>query len=668
MTVLANEGAIRGFLEAVWRAQHLESGVYACLACKAFSEDGKWHEFEPQHPSALEVQTTKDLYFAPRLFSSPLRQEKHALPTRWLYADLDEVDPHSLSADLSPTIAWETSPGRYQAMWRIDRPVDGTEFRSLNRDLTYAVGADKGGWGASKVLRVPGSLSFKYGEPVRVTLLKGFKSLKRRHSVDDLRLTLQTQLDDDPEPGPPKVHADAHLVRARNEHRLTSRVLALLDNEFEKGEVSDRLWELQWLLATAQVSPEDAFVLAKAAKCNKFDGRPDEETRLWAEVLAVRRSDQNVDLDDVEPTRGDVRDAVRRILATNEARRIVSAKGRIPFPLPSATRTLADDLAVPPQSNPFVIERLHPAGGNVLLTAGFKVGKTTLMMNLIKALADDLPFLGVFDTKLVGRVAYVNYEVGAEMARAWLRSVGIENLDRVASPLHTRGFGLPFWESDELARLADWLGENGVQYLLLDPAASAWRPLVESENDNSQVAAFTEAIDVLKERSGVSEVVLSAHTGRAHQVAGQERSRGATRLEDWMDVGWYLSKSKDTRAFRASGRDVDIKRSFLEFEPSSRCLRLGGATPSDSGSPDGLAGALAALSALEAKHGGPVKSTEWRESKDFAGEKARRSALMKQAVAEGYVSVENGAPNNAKLHKLTKKGRKYLSDSEVTTQ
>src|SRR5688572_7807154 len=59
-----------------------------------------------------------DLYWCPSLFEVPKRQTEHAMDEHALWADLDVVDPHTLKGtQYEPTIAWETSPGRYQALW-----------------------------------------------------------------------------------------------------------------------------------------------------------------------------------------------------------------------------------------------------------------------------------------------------------------------------------------------------------------------------------------------------------------------------------------------------------------------------------------------------------------------------------------------------------------------
>jgi hypothetical protein len=114
-----------------------------------------------------------DLYFTPNLFSRPRRRKELMLPSRWLYADLDTVDPIRIEVDdwPRPTVAWESSPKRYQCLWLLDRKLTLAEHSQVNKQLTYAVGADKGGWDATQVLRLPGTLNHKYEGHPEVRLL-----------------------------------------------------------------------------------------------------------------------------------------------------------------------------------------------------------------------------------------------------------------------------------------------------------------------------------------------------------------------------------------------------------------------------------------------------------------------------------------------------------------
>lgn len=112
-----------------------------------------------------------DVYFCPIMFERPRRRQEWALPSCWLYADLDTVEPERNAAELSPTMAWESSPDRYQALWHIDTQLSPSTHQILNRKLTYALGADKGGWDITQVLRVPGTINHKYDEKPEVKLL-----------------------------------------------------------------------------------------------------------------------------------------------------------------------------------------------------------------------------------------------------------------------------------------------------------------------------------------------------------------------------------------------------------------------------------------------------------------------------------------------------------------
>src|SRR3546814_7114824 len=63
-----------------------------------------------------------------------------------------------------PTIAIESSPGRFVGIWVLDGPMD----EELNRRLTYHVGADHGGWDLTQVLRFPGTKNYKYRSQPKV--------------------------------------------------------------------------------------------------------------------------------------------------------------------------------------------------------------------------------------------------------------------------------------------------------------------------------------------------------------------------------------------------------------------------------------------------------------------------------------------------------------------
>lgn len=159
------------FLHAVWGKQ---GKGFAFLSLRTGPTE--WLDLSYKYPEdkdtiELPDRLEGDVYFCPNLFSRPRRRQALVLPSCWLYADLDEVKPIRAHAELSPTIAWESSPGRYQALWHMDQHMPPNLHQELNRKLTYALGADKGGWDTTQVLRVPGTFNHKYAEKPEVKLL-----------------------------------------------------------------------------------------------------------------------------------------------------------------------------------------------------------------------------------------------------------------------------------------------------------------------------------------------------------------------------------------------------------------------------------------------------------------------------------------------------------------
>ena|ERR1700691_987237 len=162
------------FLHEVWGKQQVDGlrGGFAFLSLRR--DDHSWLDIAFRYgEDVIEIPNPRegDVYFCPNLFERPKRRKELVLPSCWLYADLDQVKPLHTEAVLSPTIAWESSPDRYQALWHLDRSLWADEHSRLNRKLTYALDADKGGWDLTQVLRIPSTINHKYAEKPEVKLL-----------------------------------------------------------------------------------------------------------------------------------------------------------------------------------------------------------------------------------------------------------------------------------------------------------------------------------------------------------------------------------------------------------------------------------------------------------------------------------------------------------------
>jgi hypothetical protein len=261
--------------------------------------------------------------------------------------------------------------------------------------------------------------------------------------------------------------------------------------------------------------------------------------------------------------------AVERLGITEDARDVVRAERAAAAWTPPAERSTVTDLrARPIEPVLYTVEQVMPRDSNVLLTAAFKAGKTTLVNHLAACLADGVPFLGRFDVPREHRVGVWNYEVGSAMYARWWQALDITNGDAV-NVVSMRGERVPLDSPIGRQWAIDWLRAERIDVWIVDPFARAFTG--DSENDNTAVGRFLEMLDDIKLAAGVTDLVLVTHTGRGDGV--QERARGASRLDDWPDARWLLVRDdQDVRYFRAIGRDVDVAEGVLDYNAATRSL------------------------------------------------------------------------------------------------
>lgn len=224
----------------------------------------------------------KDIYFSPAVYSKDKRRANAVQPTRLLWADLDEANPDTFPPELKPTASWETSPGRFQALWKTDKRLKPKMQTMLNKRLTYAVGADKGGWDLTQVLRIPGTPNHKYPD----TTVK-FRNLNGHIvKIDHLKTLPSVSV---PLAALEPVTTELPSVRAIHaNHKLPTKAKQILRAKTARGDRSERLWELECMLAEAGLKVEEIVALTKPTVWNKFAGRHDELTRLFTEASKAK--------------------------------------------------------------------------------------------------------------------------------------------------------------------------------------------------------------------------------------------------------------------------------------------------------------------------------------------------------------------------------------------
>lgn len=301
------------------------------------------------------------------------------------------------------------------------------------------------------------------------------------------------------------------------------------------------------------------------------DGKP----ITLAELRDLARGDEGSDED------SEVERALTRLRVQDRARELHRAeKADAAFREPASDLDLASALRREREPLTYTIDRLHPTGSNSLIAAQYKVGKTTLMLNLARAYADGDRFLGEFNVEPgAGRIALFNYELTEEMLLdQYVTPLGIENPERIA-PLNLRGRDFDLRGPEAFAFAVKWLRDRGCDALILDPFGAAAR--LTNENDNSEARNWLLGVlDPLKEAAGIRDLWMPAHTGRGQAEEGNEHVRGASSVDDWADVRWNYTKAKFTedgrtvwrRFLSAHGRAVDLPERAIDYDAEDSTL------------------------------------------------------------------------------------------------
>ena len=168
------------FLFAIWGPQVGDGAkTYASLCFRKKGSTRMVQEFVQIDDDMCVVDLLRhysrhewDQYFGPNTYTRKDRKITSVSQECWFgWCDVDKADP--LAFKPKPSVVWETSPGRMQALWFWDRPHTPKLASAYSKALTYRHGGDKGGSAPNKLLRLPGSFNHKpdYDKPF-IPLLK----------------------------------------------------------------------------------------------------------------------------------------------------------------------------------------------------------------------------------------------------------------------------------------------------------------------------------------------------------------------------------------------------------------------------------------------------------------------------------------------------------------
>lgn len=519
----------------------------------------KWPEDRPKILKHLGERHEDDLFWCPMLFETPYRRAEFALEERCLWADLDTVDPRKIE-DYPPTMAWETSPGRYQGLWLLDGEfIWGASGPGMvNQRLTYHLGADPSGWDTTQLLRLPEWANHKPerrgpdGSPPMGTLLwknrtmyvaTDFASLPMVEAEVAIAEVLEDEID----------RVDRHALWAEVKLKVSASVREIFEHRdpvTEADSRSDKLWRMERDLADAGLTVTQIVALVRGTVWNKFEGRTDELKRLTTEAAkAVAQRTPETE---------------KKLEKTREE------EGR-EKPLPQNIFDLVRSIE-PPE---WLVEGIFTLGSCGFIAGEPKSYKSWIALDLALSVASGMKFLNHHDVRQPGPVLYVQEEdspplVKTRLAKVWAGKTG----DR----LEPDGEGGLWWVGRQEAQDPDvdavigagltvsnpgwleWLDEvvglrPEYKMLILDPLMMVLGDVQDTSNAVNERAL--KPLKMLARKHEIALVIVHhMRKGRVgEEVRGGQRMLGSQAYHAWSDESLYVSLGRG---------------GMLEIEPESK--------------------------------------------------------------------------------------------------
>jgi RecA-family ATPase len=553
------EGRIERLLTAVWGNR---TG-YVFLPFKDRTDDS-WHEtaglpYTGALPDFKEPDGKTDQYFCPVVFSQPKRVKENALPTNLLWADLDPVHPDTCR--IKPSVAWESSPGRYQALWFLTEEVSGEEAASLSKRIAYADGGDKGGWDLTQVLRIPGTRNYKYDSAPEVKILWAKSSGYSPEEIRGAYPKVEGNGVHSPSLDWPKVdEATINIAMASLPAGYKRRLIANTAG-------ADRSLELQKLsrdLVRFGVSPEIVLLLIQRSTWNKFAGRSDEHQQLLKQVTSAveavelkKQSQETPKLEEVAAMR-------------------VTQWGAF-LQQPTHLRWLVDDAWV--------------EGSVGFISGRSKSYKTWIALDLALSVVSGNPFLGRYGVERTGPVLLIQEEDPTSVLQERLRLIAknkgmlpvvttarsdLVEIHYPEWPLHIinlQGFNLGSVE--KVAQVRKLIAEINPVLVILDPLI-VLLPQGVDEYKGVEVSAVLQSIKMWREEFGCA-VAIVHHWNKGKNESGDrfaEHMYGSFAFHAWLESALHVMPIiPDSEDDEKQITEVLVEREF-KAAPSGRGLRL----------------------------------------------------------------------------------------------
>lgn len=508
-------------------------------------EEGKAYKY-PEEWEDVKKHVTKsttegwDTYWCPLVFTEPRRIKECVKPKQGiLWADLDFVDPTKLGA-LRPSIAWKSSDERYQGLWALSNMEDIKTVESVNRDLTYKIGADKGGWDVTQVLRVPGSYNYKYDPPQKGKLLW---AEKKSFVLDKVAEVVKFEASKEEEP----TDSVESLIKDWKIPTRTKDLLFVDEREVEVGERSDRLWEIETSLLDAGLPILTVVKVISLCPWNKFKGRKGEMEQIYHEVL---KADEYIKDKHRVPEEKKELDP--------EAKKLKEQLWAIPFD------KFVSKSMEPPS---WLVEGIWQKGTYGMIAGEPKTYKSVQATDLALSVATGRPFLNCFKVKTQGSVLYVQEENGEQTVQDRVHKVAAAKGLLTSTPMgwslpedipiyFCNNYGINLTEKGSRELLEQTIRAINPVLVILDPLYMMLGSV--DENSAKEVGGVLQWLTYIRNTYKCSLLICHHYNKGSNNARGGQRVRGTSAFHAWVESALYVSTTTEEHT-------VSVEREFRAF-------------------------------------------------------------------------------------------------------
>ena len=214
-------------------------------------------------------------------------------------------------------------------------------------------------------------------------------------------------------------------------------------------------------------------------------------------------------------------------------------------------------LATETEDEEWLIPNLIHPGDKVVIFGPQKSYKTWLCLDLIRSLAEGLPFLSREDWKPAEQVSVglIEEEGAVRSLAKRMSTLQLTEAGRGRVKVwHRTGF--TFNDRGAVESISREVAQHGIQFLIFDPLQRMAAGI--DENDATETALVWDTINELLRRHPKLTVCVIHHASKDEGRTGWNALRGSSRLAGEVDLGIMLKRSLEKNRLRmwVDGRDI----------------------------------------------------------------------------------------------------------------